>query len=434
MSEPITVTIERLAFGGDGVGRLPSGKIVFIPDAFPGDTVTVALTREQKRFARARVLDLQEPSAARVEPACPVADACGGCCFWRLEPERAWAFKRDAALEAIARLSRLPLPDAIDTIDAPSASRYRRRLRLHLDEEGQLGFFAAASHTVVPLSDCLVAHPTLVAAAHQLTPHIKALGPAELTLDLDAAAPERAVATLQPQRDVRRAGLREALQAAVAAGPHLAGIRLTPTQGHPGDQGELRVGDLTFRVEVGGHAHRLEAGVFTQANDGVNALLQARVLADMEVQPGEAVLELYSGWGNLSFGLAAAGAHVRGFEVSPLSVRLGMDNARRLLGGASGSLNLSVRDLSRGLPGKHAQAGRYPKVLLDPPRDGAAAALPGLLTLAPGRIVYVSCAPATLGRDLGRLGQAGYRLTRLALLNMFPRTAHVEAIAVIERG
>ncbi len=438
------VTIERLAFGGDGVAHGQDGRVIFVRGALPGDEVEIEIVEDRPTFCRALTRAILTPSPDRVPAACPHDAQCGGCQLWPLPYGLSLDMKIDAALEAIRRVSKLALPEIVERVAAPSDRRYRRRLRLHLDDAGRTGFFQASSRTLTPAPDCLVAHPTLLAARDLLSPHLGGLGGGALSREL-ARGGDRAHALLavgRPQAALAR--LKPLWARPEALGAALAGIRVVGLGRNappPADLGQTR-----FEIALAGlppdasglprdpaPARELDVGAFTQANDAVNALLVDKVVEAMSPAPGDRVLELYCGSGNFSAALAARGASVRGLELDPRAVEDGRRCAERL-GEIGERLDLSACDLSRGLPRGVARAGAFDKVLLDPPRTGAREVIAGLIAVGAPRLVYVSCDPPTLGRDLGRLArEGGYRIEAMSVFDMFPRTYHVEVLATCVR-
>lgn len=484
--ETPVVTIERLSFGGEGVGRLADGRVVFVRGGLPGDECRVRLTEDKRRFARAELAELITPSPDRVASACPASARCGGCQLWALPADTAWALKRDAALDALKRAGRLDL-SAVTLAEAPAPNdrRYRRRVRFQIDPQGHTGFYEASSHTLLALTDCLVLHPALLSARDALEPHLAGLGGGSLHIELDADTGQ-AVALLDV-RDGQRAlermralantlpstiqGVRvlhapqgaprsddaprvtsTSAEADAPRDPSRASKRKASRQKHRRRRGADRkhrsrsarhatprvateLGEVGFTQVADGLARRLKVGGFTQANDAINEELIAQVTQAMALTSGARVLELYCGAGNFSLGLLRDGAHVHGLELSQDAIDAARRNASELLSKeAAARAHFAVRDLNQGLPEALCAPNLWDVVLLDPPRSGAKALSDDLRRLAATRIVYVSCDPPSLGRDLQALtAPGGYRLRSLTTFDMFPRTYHVEVMAVLDR-
>ncbi len=458
---------EDLSFGGEGVARLESGKVVFVPGALPGDTARCEIIKDSGPFARGRLMEIITGSPDRIPPACPHAEQCGGCEFWGLPPLREWELKTGAALEAISRISQLEqLPQPV--FHGPgSPERYRRRLKLAFGRNGTPGFRKAGSHSIVPISHCLVAQPCLLESAREITPLLGAIATGgELLLEADSRS-TRVVALLEvPLRYSERSKearqllqhVREFMEGLTRSGsdsqkPTLGGIRLLSMADGKADRvgrgsgrnrsagrsaggsgGGLEigaVGDVSFTIDVAGRRFSLEAGVFNQANDQANHILVERVLNHMNPQPDQHILDLYCGWGNFTYPIAATGAMVHAMELSPISIAAG----RRNLQAALDHITFHQTDLEQGLPSpwltQTQHSSPIQSVLLDPPRTGASRKLlDDLVQLRPEKIIYVSCDPPTMGRDAAILQAAGYTMTSLEMVDMFPRTHHTECLAV----
>lgn len=430
MSQPpdAEVSIERLAFGGDGVGHLPDGRVVFVQGALPGELARVQLLQQKKSFARGRAVELLRPHPQRQAPACPVAERCGGCQFWAVPYAQEWAWTSQAALEAMERASGLQRPAQTELFPAHQDRRYRRRVRLRLDAHGRTGFYAPGTHRLVPLQDCLVAHPALLAARDALAPALPG-APGSLLLELDQD--QRSVAAFWETRGPvgkAAAAARRIFQAG-QQGP-LRGVRVVPLRDPHHPHKRQDVGDPSFSLRVDGIERRLQAGAFTQAHGEVNEALVQWVTAALAPDAQQRILELYCGAGNFSLGLLARGAQLHGVEFSQEATEAAAAAAGPLLRPGQRA-DFTAWDLRQGLP-EGLRAGDFTSVLLDPPRSGAREVMEPIAALRPGRVVYVSCDPPTLGRDLKALAAHGWALRRLSVWGMFPRTWHVEMAAVLE--
>jgi 23S rRNA (uracil1939-C5)-methyltransferase len=414
-----TLTIERLAFGGGGVSHLPDGKVVFLRGGLPGDVVEAELTEEKKRFAHGRVLRLISGGDGRRESGCPsvgaVADGCGGCLFQACEYTQEWDWKSAAALDSFWRTAKSVSQgrdgSEVPVIEhrAPAHSGYRRRLRLSLNEEGHLGFLGHGSHKIEgDIAQCAVAHPTLQEAARGL----ELKGPGTVLLELDANG-ESAVALAEvPRQD------KPALSAP------LTGLRMVHSRT------VSSVGTPWFHVDVDGMRRRLPVGVFTQANAAMNEVLVERTVAAMALVPGHNVLEFYCGAGNFTLSVARAGGTVRALDAGQEGLDAGRVAATE--NGVSESISFSRANLQHGVPSKVRKTA-FDTILLDPPRTGAAAVIQYIGASHRGRVVYVSCDAGTAGRDVGRLLSAGFEVGQIDLVDMFPRTHHVEIIVTLQR-
>lgn len=397
------VTIESLAFGGDGVGRI-DGRAVFVPDTAPGDEVRVEITREHRRWARARVVEVVRSGLERRDPPCPLAGTCGGCSWQHVAQQEQLRSKRRILEQA---LRKLPLA-ALD-FEAPAEPfAYRRRARMRWEASRghtSLGFVGRRSHGIVDLEHCPLLCPAL---AQFLVPLRRALscspggrgqlallggrdGEVHLSLRVERGAPPPVEALIDT-------GARGGAVCRRGAEPVRFGR----------DAIELEEAEL-WASALG----------FAQANAAGNARLR-RIVAE-RASAGR-VLELYAGNGNLSEVLARDASEVIAVEAAAEGARLLRRNVARH--------DLPVRVLEQAARRALARVeGPFDLVVVDPPREGAAEIVDRLASLAIRRVLYVSCDPMTLARDLGRLCAAGYGGLEVIGLDMMPQTFHIEAVA-----
>ncbi|HWR98818.1 MAG TPA: methyltransferase domain-containing protein [Candidatus Methanoperedens sp.] len=415
-----TIAIERLAAGGDGVGRV-GGKTVFVPLSAPGDIVAAEIVEERRTFCRARLLRVVTPSPDRAEPSCPHFGTCGGCSWQHLAYPAQLAAKRAIVADALRRIGGLDPPSLPPTLASPLVLGYRHRARLHAVRAGdavRLGFFRAGSRRIVPIQSCPVLHLALNIALGALAAALRRprapLAPGtEVRIDTDWEGSTLRLTLHGPGGAALRvpAFLDQALREAAAP----AGIAV--------DTG----GDRSLPLRLGPDAGDLvtTGATFTQVNLAQNRALVATALDLAGVRPGDEVLDLCCGLGNLAVPAAARGARVLGVDLDGEAVRQARDNARR----AAVDATFVRGDAAAGAAALAAEGRRFDLVLLNPPRAGARAACAALTALAPARIVVVSCDPATLARDAAVLAAGGLRLAAAQPLDLFPQTAHVETVA-----
>ncbi|HBW0109206.1 TPA: 23S rRNA (uracil(1939)-C(5))-methyltransferase RlmD [Klebsiella aerogenes] len=415
----ITVTVNDLDPFGQGVAR-HQGKALFIPGLLPQEQAEVVLVEDKKQYARAQVKRRLNDSPQRVAPRCPHFGVCGGCQQQHASIELQQQSKR-------AALSRLMKRD-VDDIIAAEPWGYRRRARLSLNyqpktQQLQMGFLKANSSEIIDVVQCPV-----------LVPQLEALLPAV----------RECLTSLQSQRQLGHVELVQADNGPLMVLRHTAALtaadkekleRFSQTHGlslYLAPQSEILEhirGDEPWYTSDG---LRLVFSPrdFIQVNDGVNQKMVRTALAWLDIQPQDRVLDLFCGMGNFTLPLAKAAASVVGVEGVPALVAKGRENAalNELQNVTFFHENLE-EDVTRQAWAKHG----FDKILLDPARAGAPGVMAHIIKLAPRRMVYVSCNPATLARDSEALLQAGYRIQRLAMLDMFPHTGHLESIVLFER-
>ncbi|HBS5782212.1 TPA: 23S rRNA (uracil(1939)-C(5))-methyltransferase RlmD [Klebsiella aerogenes] len=415
----ITVTVNDLDPFGQGVAR-HQGKALFVPGLLPQEQAEVVLVEDKKQYARAQVKRRLNDSPQRVAPRCPHFGVCGGCQQQHASIELQQQSKR-------AALSRLMKRD-VDDIIAAEPWGYRRRARLSLNyqpktQQLQMGFRKANSSEIIDVVQCPV-----------LVPQLEALLPAV----------RECLTSLQSQRQLGHVELVQADNGPLMVLRHTAALtaadkekleRFSQTHGlslYLAPQSEILEhirGDEPWYTSDG---LRLVFSPrdFIQVNDGVNQKMVRTALAWLDIQPQDRVLDLFCGMGNFTLPLAKVAASVVGVEGVPALVAKGRENAalNELQNVTFFHENLE-EDVTRQAWAKHG----FDKILLDPARAGAPGVMAHIIKLAPRRMVYVSCNPATLAHDSEALLQAGYRIQRLAMLDMFPHTGHLESIVLFER-
>jgi len=412
-TDTLLLDVERLTYGPDALAH-DDGQVVFLPYAAPGDRVAAEVVARRRGHLRARVTALLAPGPARVVPACPAFGACGGCQWQHVAPEAQRDAKRAVVVEQLRRLGGVRDPEVLPALAAPAPWAYRARITL-VAEGRRLGYRRLRSHTLVEVDGCPIAEPALAAhlAAARAWAGTLRVPLARVTI---AAAPGGVVLVARAAARPGPADL-TASERLLAAQPSVRGTVLT------GGGARLAAGDPTVRVVLEpGCAIEVPADVFAQVNPAANRLLVATVVE--RACGARRVLDLYCGAGNFALPLARRGVHVLGVERDAVAVAAARANAARLgLAGAA----FVVADVAAAL--ETQAAGSADAVVLDPPRAGAAAALPALAALRAPLVVYASCDPATLGRDVRTLAAHGYRLGRVQPLDLFPQTYHVETVA-----
>ena len=400
----VELTAERLAFGGDAVAH-HNGLAVFITLGAPGERLSVRITEVRKNFARATIEEILVPSPSRRAAPCKYFGECGGCQLQHID----YAVQRAANVtfirDALTRIGKLDWPHEIEVVASPEFG-YRTRAEVKLErprggEAGniRIGFVHARSHSVCDVEDCPILVPELNSALHLLRSVI-------------GESPQAADVTMHG-RGVAEIDL-AAGQSGVTVAPHLEGL--------PGGR--------ISRV-VRGAVYDFDAATFFQVNP---FLLEALVEEAVGDAGGRSALDLYAGVGLFTVQLARQFESVAGIESDQRAAAFarqnlssnGIENVEFHSAAVEPALNQIVRS------GK-SRFRRPDLLVLDPPRSGAAEAVPGILALEPRHVTYVSCDPSTLARDLRQLSASGYRLARVKGFDLFPQTYHVETVAHLER-
>ena len=414
--------IDSLAHGPHGIARI-DGKVHFVRGAAPGDEVEVEVEEDHRTFAYARVTHVVAPGPVRRDPPCPYLPRCGGCPWQHVQYAAQTAAKEESVRDLLSRMGGIDATVVRPIVQATHEYGYRRRLSLRV-ADGEVGFLAAASHDLVPVEHCLLGHERLDGAIPLARAFVQALGTRINRVEIVATGDDDRVAIVAQADGEMVAADAEVGEGLLRREPRIAALVLR------GKRFRRIWGDDRVRVPlVDGDEMWLRAGDFSQVSDHGNAELIRVVLEHAAVAQHHRVADLYAGAGNLSLPLARRAGAVIAVERTPTSVEAARENARRL---GITNLELATGPTETVLRGWTKRGLRLDTVVLDPPRSGAAEAVPALLALAPSRIVYVSCNPATLARDLKALSR-GYRVELVQPIDIFPQTYHVEAVALLLR-
>jgi 23S rRNA (uracil1939-C5)-methyltransferase len=430
----MALLIESLDQEGRGVARR-DGKTVFIEGALPGEIVTCKSFRTKPSYEVAVVEEILGPGAFRTAPRCPYFGYCGGCSLQHLDARAQVAMKQRVLEDSLWHVGRVRPDQVLPAIHGP-AWGYRHRARLtarYVPKKGGslIGFHERRSSYVADMESCEIMPPHISRLLRPLRELVNGLSIRARLPQVEVAVGEKAdvlvLRVLEPPNEVDGARLREFAE---SHGVHLYLQPHGPDSAHPfhpPEPAELYYTLPDFDLRI-----RFAPTDFTQVNPEMNRVLVRRALTLLDPQPGERVADLFCGVGNFTLAIARRGAAVVGFEGSDELVRCALVNAEA--NGLSAAASFVALDLYRLNGVEFSRFGRFDRMLLDPPRDGAVELVKALPDEGPRRLVYVSCNPGTLARDAAVLTQTrGYRLSAAGVVNMFPHTSHVESIAVFDR-
>jgi len=431
--EPVSAHIDSLSHEGRGVARI-DGKAVFVQGALPGEDVLCRYTRKHARYSEALVLEVRTPSPQRVTPICAHADICGGCSLQHLSADDQIAHKQAVMLEQLHHIGQIEAETVFEPLRGPERG-YRLKARLgvkYVEKKGSVlvGFREKASPYLADIHACEVLHPSVgrrIDALRELIGSLEARARIpQIEVAIDAVHTVLSFRHMEPLSPVD--------MEALSAFGRLHGIGIYLQPGGPDSVHPLwpEAGmALSYSLPDSEVSFAFRADDFIQVNADINRQMVARVLELLDPQPTEQVLDLFCGLGNFTLPLARRAGQVTGIEGDTALVQRARDNAA---GNQIGNARFERADLA--VPEQLAafMSQGFDKLLLDPPRSGAAEIIAQLDYTGIKRIVYVSCNPATLARDAGVLvHNQGYRLLGAGVMDMFPHTAHVESIALFER-
>jgi 23S rRNA (uracil1939-C5)-methyltransferase len=425
-----TAVVAGLTHEGEGV--VHGGKTAFVPGALPGEHIRFRRTRRHRQHDDGELLEVLEESAQRVVPRCPHFGVCGGCVLQHLSPEAQLASKDAELRDALARLGRVTPERWLAPLPGPQW-RYRRRARLgakFVRRKGTVvvGFRERAAPYVAQLRSCEVLAAPAGELIEPLASMLTELSIREHVPQIEVAVAANATALVL--RVLRVPSPEDAARLAAFADSH--GVRLYLQPGGLDSVRELGAArePLHYRLPRFDVELQFAPTDFIQVNAAVNESLVQRAVELLAPTPGATVLDLYCGLGNFSLPLARRAAQLVGVEGDAALVRRADANARH-----NGIVNAEfhVADLAAAPdPSLPWMRRSYTHVLLDPPRTGARAVLASVARLAPQRLLYISCHPGSLARDLGVLvHEHGFTLALAGVVDMFPHTAHVESLALL---
>jgi len=425
------VGVDSLAHDGRGVAHI-DGKAVFIDGALAGETVAIEYLATHRHHDEARVREVHVPSPHRVEPRCPHFGVCGGCSLQHLEAGEQILAKQQVLLDNLQRIGRITPAEVLEPLRGPVWG-YRGKARLGVKDvikKGRVlvGFRERRSAYLADLRRCEVLQPSVGEHLSDLAGLIAGLQARSRIPQVEVAVSGRVTALVFRHLDpLCEVDLEKLIAFARDRDFH---VYLQP--GGADSVRPLWPEDSTLSYALPAEGIELEFAPtdFTQVNAEINGQMVTRVLRLLAPEGGHRVLDLFCGLGNFTLPLARHAGEVVGVEGDAGLVARARRNAQRngIANAAFQVADLAARQTEALWAGQH-----YERILLDPPRSGAAAALDLVGNIRPERVVYVSCHPGSLARDAGRLvGEFGYRLLAAGVMDMFPHTAHVESIALFE--
>ena len=438
-----TGVVESYSSEGLGIVRL-DGAVVFLPGAVRGETVDLRITKVMKTAAAGEIVRIHSHSPERAKPECPHFGTCGGCDFQHLSyAEELWA-KRRRVQDALTRLGGADL-QVEEIIGAKDPTHYRNKSQYPVGADGSIGFYQARSHRVVPIRSCLIQSEVSDRIAGAVRAWMKRYHVSAYDENTGKGLVRHVYVRVNRKGESlccvvingRQAPREPELAAYVcAAVPHTAGVLVNSNT----RRGNVILGER-YRTLWGrdylmdtlcGLAFKLSVPSFYQVNRDQAEVLYGRALAYAGLTGTETVVDLYCGIGTITLCLAKRAGRVIGAEIVPAAIRDAGENAAR---NHIENAEFFCGDAAEAAARLEAEGLRPGVITVDPPRKGLAPEVIGsIAAMGPARVVYVSCDPATLGRDVKRFGELGYRAVRACAVDMFPGTRHVESVVLLERS
>jgi len=444
-----TVRIDKVVAGGQGLARSATGQVLLVPLVLPGEEVVVRPLQVRKGYLEAELVEIISASPGRVTPTCHHFGRCGGCDLQHADYPLQVEIKNGILREQLVQSGVFPAKGAAELAEplvSPVPFGYRQRLRLQVDETGRWGFFRGRSHVLEAIAECPLAGPEINAVIRDF-PSRPALGrllPNAQEVEVIASPGDgKVILVLWLRRKARPADLQAAVRVAAELAPVSAvflesegQLRLGPFPAAGDEKSGAGVGlvYLPFPAlpEWGIPAYTLiqEAGGFCQVNPEQNRRMIARMLAWLDGCGVGRAVDLFCGMGNFSIPLGLAGIAVTGSDLQRSAIRSAVRNAASAGLGNCTFVQAAAVQAARDLAGS---GERFDLIVLDPPRRGCPEVIPLLAALGADLLLYISCDPATLARDLARLSGLGYRIEKIGIVDMFPQTAHLESMVLMRK-
>ena len=409
MNSEVIVELTDMTFGGDALGRLPDGRAVFVPFGLPQETVKIRLTNEKATFARGEIVEILQTSPLRIQPLCPHFGICGGCNDQHLAYADQLIWKRKIVVDQLKRLAGLPDFPVASVVASPNPWNYRNTLQFHVSPAGKLSFQRANSNDFVEIREC-----------HLPSENINCFWPQ---------------ISFEPDSNIDRVVIREGLEDDMILGlesrqdlpPEFSvDFPISVVYSSSPENRTVLSGDEFVLMEVNGRTFKVSIGSFFQVNLPQAEAMVKQVLHLAGDLKDKVVLDGYCGVGLFSAFMAGQARQLIGIEFSQSACD---DYAANL--DEFANVELYIGQVEQILPGLAVQPEI---VVIDPPRAGLdQRVIDAIAKIQPEKVIYVSCDPATLARDVKRFQVKGYSLQNATPFDQFPQTSHIETIALITR-
>ena len=448
----LTLRIERLSSDGSGVAHSADGEAVFVPGTAPGDEARVRIVKDCGRYAFGILDELLTPSPDRIPVDCPVAGPCGGCSLRHLDYAAELRAKQESVLDAFRRIGGLEVP-VLDILPSPDVDRYRNKVQfpVGIDKNGVpcIGFYAGRTHRIVPCPDCKLQPSVLNEIGNALCAFFAQQG----IRPYDEQSGKGLVRHIFLRRGAHSGQIMVCLVCTRAKLPHveqlctalrgqfpaistiLLNVNAKNTNVILGSENHILYGPGYIEDTLCGVPVRLGPLSFYQVNTLAAERLYGVAAQYAQLTPDDTLLDLYCGMGTIGLSMAEQCRELIGVEIVPEAIESAKANAARMGEAVAAKSRFFCADAGQAAT-QLAAEGLHPDiVMLDPPRKGCdEATLSAVVRMAPRRVVYVSCNPATAARDAAWLEQNGYHAEKVQPVDLFPRTKHCECVIALSKG
>jgi len=448
----LTLRIERLSSDGSGVAHSADGEAVFVPCTAPGDEARVRIVKDCGRYAFGILDELLTPSPDRIPVDCPVAGPCGGCSLRHLDYAAELRAKQESVLDAFRRIGGLEVP-VLDILPSPDVDRYRNKVQfpVGIDKNGVpcIGFYAGRTHRIVPCPDCKLQPSVLNEIGNALCAFFAQQG----IRPYDEQSGKGLVRHIFLRRGAHSGQIMVCLVCTRAKLPHaeqlctalrgqfpaistiLLNVNAKNTNVILGSENHILYGPGYIEDTLCGVPVRLGPLSFYQVNTLAAERLYGVAAQYAQLTPDDTLLDLYCGMGTIGLSMAEQCRELIGVEIVPEAIESAKANAARMGEAVAAKSRFFCADAGQAAT-QLAAEGLHPDiVMLDPPRKGCdEATLSAVVRMAPRRVVYVSCNPATAARDAAWLEKNGYHTEKVQPVDLFPRTKHCETVVLLSKG
>ena len=448
----LTLRIERRSSDGSGVAHSADGEAVFVPGTAPGDEARVRIVKDCGRYAFGILDELLTPSPDRIPVDCPVAGPCGGCSLRHLDYAAELRAKQESVLDAFRRIGGLEVP-VLDILPSPDVDRYRNKVQfpVGIDKNGVpcIGFYAGRTHRIVPCPDCKLQPSVLNEIGNALC----AFFAQQVIRPYDEQSGKGLVRHIFLRRGAHSGQIMVCLVCTRAKLPHaeqlctalrgqfpaistiLLNVNAKNTNVILGSENHILYGPGYIEDTLCGVPVRLGPLSFYQVNTLAAERLYGVAAQYAQLTPDDTLLDLYCGMGTIGLSMAGQCRELIGVEIVPEAIESAKANAARMGEAVAAKSRFFCADAGQAAT-QLAAEGLHPDiVMLDPPRKGCdEATLSAVVRMAPRRVVYVSCNPATAARDAAWLEQNGYHAEKVQPVDLFPRTKHCETVVLLSKG
>ena len=448
----LTLRIERLSSDGSGVAHSADGEAVFVPGTAPGDEARVRIVKDCGRYAFGILDELLTPSPDRIPVDCPVAGPCGGCSLRHLDYAAELRAKQESVLDAFRRIGGLEVP-VLDILPSPDVDRYRNKVQfpVGIDKNGVpcIGFYAGRTHRIVPCPDCKLQPSVLNEIGNALCAFFAQQG----IRPYDEQSGKGLVRHIFLRRGAHSGQIMVCLVCTRAKLPHVEQLCTALREQFPaistillnvnakntnvilGSENHILYGPGYIEDTLCGVPVRLGPLSFYQVNTLAAERLYGVAAQYAQLTPDDTLLDLYCGMGTIGLSMAEQCRELIGVEIVPEAIESAKANAARMGKAVAAKSRFFCADAGQAAT-QLAAEGLHPDiVMLDPPRKGCdEATLSAVVRMAPRRVVYVSCNPATAARDAAWLEQNGYHAEKVQPVDLFPRTKHCECVIALSKG